>query len=62
LANEDMRRYAKFRGVPQWKIAEYLGISEPTLGRKWRHELPQEEKQKYIHLIDEIGGSNHADA
>jgi hypothetical protein len=62
LANEDVRRYAKFRGVPQWKIAEHLGISEPTLGRRLRHEFGTDEKSKYIQLIDEIGGVNDANA
>ena len=62
MANEDVRRYAKYRGVPQWKIAEHLGISEPTLGRRLRHEFDGKEREKYMRLIDEIGGVKNAES
>ena len=37
-----------------WQLAEKLGIHEGTLSRKLRHELPEEEKNKILALIDEI--------
>lgn len=50
----DIKCYAKKSGVPLWKIADALCISEATITRKLRHELTAEEKQKMTALIDSI--------
>ena len=52
--NMDLRLFAKGSGVPMWKIAQYMGISEPTLTRKWRIELNDEEKNHYRTIIEKI--------
>lgn len=44
MANEAIRAYAKENGVPLWKIAEVLQISEFTFSRKLRHELSREDR------------------
>lgn len=54
LANEDIRRYAAAHGVRLWHIAKELNISDPTMSRWLRSELPQREKEKYIKLIDKL--------
>ena len=38
----------------QWQVADKLGVSEMTLVRKLRYELPEEEQQKIFSIIDEI--------
>lgn len=38
--------------VPQWKVAEYLGISEITLCRKLRHEPDMKFRAKIIEAIE----------
>ena len=38
-------------GVKNYELAEMLGISEWTLSRKLRKELPQAEQEKIIKLI-----------
>lgn len=53
-ANLELRRTAKANGVSLWQIAEKLGISEPTMTRRLRFELPKEEKNKIIGIINEL--------
>ena len=54
LANTDIRTKAKGAGVKLWELADRLNISEPTITRKLRKELPQDEKQKIFDIIDRI--------
>lgn len=53
-ANTDIRDYAKIKGVFLWEIAEKVGISEPTITRRLRRELPITEKKRFFETIDEI--------
>lgn len=54
LSNNDIRTAAKQNSVCLWEVANLLNISEPTMTRKLRRELPAEEKQRIFSLIDEI--------
>lgn len=54
LENCDIRTAAKQKCVRLWELAERLRISEPTMTRKLRRELPADEKQRIFALIDEI--------
>jgi len=58
LSNQDIRLLAKGTGVPLWKISEALKISEPTLTRKLRKELPEIEKEKIQAIIAELKEKN----
>ena len=49
--NEDIRARAKACGVPLWKIAEGLGIAEPTIIRRLRQELLDTEKERIYSII-----------
>ena len=51
MKNEMIRKALKDSGMKQWELAEMLGISEFTLSRKLRNELPQEEKERILNLI-----------
>lgn len=53
-ANLDIRAAAKSAGVKLWEIADHLKISEPSITRKLRHELPQAEKERIFSIIEEI--------
>lgn len=46
--------------VPQWKLARLLGVSEITVWRRLREELPEEEQDRIIDLI-ENGKDGEAD-
>lgn len=60
LANTDIRTTAKENGVRFWEIAEHLKISEPTMTRKLRRELPDSEKQEIFKIIDELAAKKQA--
>lgn len=60
LANKDVRTIAKEKGVRLWEVAEYLKISEPTMTRKLRRELPDSEKQEIFKIIDELAAKKQA--
>ena len=52
LANEDIRKAIRKANLTQWKIADFLGISEVTFCRRLRKELPKEEKEEIFELIE----------
>lgn len=51
-SNDDIRKALEDNNMAQWRLADLLGVSEGTLGRKLRHELSDEEKQKIIKIIE----------
>lgn len=57
MNNSEVRAIAKEHGVRLWEIADKLGISEPTITRKLRRELPADEKQRILAVIDEIAAA-----
>lgn len=56
-ANQDIRDYAAKKGVYFWEIALKLGISEPTMTRWMRVELPEDKRREIGQIIDDIAGS-----
>lgn len=51
MANERVKKTLKDHGLRQWQLAIILGVSEQTIYRKLRVELPEEEQNKLISLI-----------
>jgi hypothetical protein len=58
MANEQIRILAKAKGVPLWRIAHEIGISEPSMTRKLRFEIPQDERKRFIEIIEKLAGDN----
>ncbi len=54
MCKTDIRTAAKTRGVFLYAIADKLGISEPTMTRLMRRELPEEKKIQLKAIIAEI--------
>lgn len=54
MSNLDIRNEAKEKGVFMYEIAHKLGISEPTMVRWLRYELPTDKKAKILEIISEI--------
>lgn len=54
MYNKDIRTYAKENNVKLWQIAKAMGISEPTMTRKLRSELPEQDKQTFRRIVDEL--------
>lgn len=49
--NIRIRKVLKEAGMKQWQLAELLAISEYTLSRWLRKELPQDEQDRIINII-----------
>lgn len=59
MFNQDLRAYAKEKGVKLWQVAKAMGISEPTMTRKLRSELPEQDKQTFRRIINELSAQNN---
>lgn len=53
-ANQDIRQAIKKANLKHWEVAELIGLSETTLVRKLRKELPEEEKKNILKIISEL--------
>ena len=62
MNNLELRTKARRNGVRLWEIAEYLNVSDPTMTRKLRRELPATEKQRILAIIDEIATAKKMNA
>lgn len=56
MANEAIREKAKESGVRLWEVAEQIGVSDVTLCRQLRRELPEARQQLILRAIDELAG------
>lgn len=54
MENGFVRRRAKEAGVPLWRIAVALGISEPTITRWLRLPLPDCKERAILNAIDRL--------
>ena len=55
ITNKEIRRKIGAYGLKQWQVADALGMSEATFYRKLRKELPNDEKEKILAIIEELG-------
>ena len=54
MSNIDVRTAAKNAGVFLYQVAAAMGISEPTMTRKLRFELSEQEKKPIFEAIESI--------
>ena len=54
MKNKEIRRAAAGNGIRLWQLAEALGITDSSLSRKLRRELPDEEKKKILSVIAKL--------
>lgn len=54
MANEAIREKVKATGVRYWEVAEQIGVSDVTLCRQLRRELPEARQQLILRAIDEL--------
>ena len=59
MANEIIKQAMKENHVKTWQLADWLNVSENTVYRHFRHELPEEEKQRIILLIKQEGSKHN---
>lgn len=60
-ANSDIKSAAKAAGIYLYNIADRLGVSENTLTRLLRRELPADKKAELMSLIAEIAAEQRTD-
>ena len=53
-ANAEIRESAKQAGEYLWQVATVCGVNDGNFSRKLRRELPQEEKEKILAIIDRL--------
>ncbi len=54
MVNQDVRMFAKKRGVKLWEIADYLQISEPTMTRLMRRELDSVQRERFLRAVEHV--------
>ena len=54
MNNLEIRTAAKKAGVFLWEVAAAYGITDGNFSRKLRKELPVDEKEKILVIIDRI--------
>lgn len=54
MYNKEIRSAAKNAGVCLWEVAAAYGVNDGNFSRKLRQELPQEEKEKILAIIDRL--------
>lgn len=54
MTNVEIRLAAAENGVRLWEVAEILGITDGTLSRKLRRELPSDEKSRVLAIISDL--------
>lgn len=52
--NTKVREAAKAAGVCLWQVAEVLGMQESAFSRKLRYELPTQEVEQILGIIDQL--------
>lgn len=53
-ANFEIRDECRQHNVKLWELAEEIGVSEATMTRKLRRELPHEQQEHILTVIREI--------
>lgn len=56
--NLEIRLEARGSGVPLWRVAKELSISEPTLTRLLREPLPPEKEARIKEIIATLKSEN----
>lgn len=50
-ANCEIRNECRKHGIKLWELAAWIGISEATMTRKLRQELPSEQRDHILNMI-----------
>ena len=54
MHNKEIRSAAKNAGVRLWEVAAAYGINDGNFSRRLRRELPEDEQQEILEIIDRL--------
>jgi hypothetical protein len=57
MNNQEIRLAVRQAKIKLWRVADALGITDSTLSRKLRHELPEDEKQRILAIIRNLSNA-----
>lgn len=60
-ANSEIRTAMHNYKIPAWAIGTEIGVHENTVLRRLRFELPEQEKQKYLTIIEKLSTEKEAE-
>lgn len=52
--NQEIKDFAKKRGVRLWQLADAVGMTDVQLSKKFRYELPEDFKKVLFEKIEEL--------
>jgi hypothetical protein len=58
-ANLEIREAMQNNKIPAWAIGTEIGVHENTIFRRLRTEMSEQDKQKYLSIIDKLASDNH---
>lgn len=53
-ANKELREEMKNKGIKFWQVADYCGVTETTIVKWFRHELPKEKANAIKLYLDSV--------
>ncbi|SDF66095.1 hypothetical protein [Sporomusa acidovorans] len=53
--NQKIKTALKKARIPQWRLADYLGIREDSLSRMFRYEIKPDKAGEMLLAIEKIG-------
>lgn len=59
MKNEQIRTAMRYSNVKQWEVAEHLGVSEFTLCRWLRTELPDNKIVQILQAISDVNAKKN---
>ena len=59
-ANLAIRKKIEKSGIHYWEIADRIGISDATICKWFRKELPEDRKEQILKAIEEISKEQQA--
>lgn len=57
-ANIEIREMMHEKRVPVWAVAEVVGVHENTMLRRLRTELPSNEREHILRIVERIAEEN----
>lgn len=58
-ANNDIREYAKSKGVFLWQIADEYGLQDTNFSKLLRHPLLPSERARIVKIINDLSNENN---